>query len=97
MLARPDVAEPSEPPFAAAVTCPKSLVTFHETGVATPFCTLSRVVVAGSTVTPRSVASSCHGFSCSGEVRRDSTRISHTPGVGLAIDLLVGLHPLPPR
>ena len=76
-------AEPSGPPFGETVTGPKSFLTLHVTGLASPVVA-GTVWVAGSTVTPWIAAVSLYGFSRNGEVRRDSTISSHTPGIGLA-------------
>ena len=52
------------------------------TGVATPALTAGSSTTAGSTATPCTRAWIWYGLFSAGEVRRDSTSISQTPGTG---------------
>ena len=72
------------PPAPTPVTVPKSLRTVQVTSLGVPATTVGTSRVAGSTVTPSSEASSVKGVLATGEVRRDSTRSSQTPGCGFA-------------
>ena len=82
---------PSGPPVGTTVTGPHSLVTVHETGVPTPARTRSSPTVSGSTRTPCAAAGRRKGLVRNGEVRRDSTSISHTPGSGWKYERETGL------
>jgi hypothetical protein len=75
-------ADPRLPPLGVTVTGPKSLRTVQVTAVASPMGAAT-VWIAGSTVTPWAAAVRRYGLSRNGEVRRDSTMSSQTPGIGL--------------
>src|SRR5215210_6806224 len=90
IVSRVSFALPSGPPAARTVTGPKSFRTVQLTGVGVPCSTDASVIRSGVTVTPCAAAVSRYGFLRKGDVRRDSTSISQTPGIGLAYDLELG-------
>src|SRR4051812_38930627 len=83
---------PSGPPCGVIVIGPYRLVTVQVAGVAVPTFTVGSVTVSGETVTPWTLAVSANGLLSTGEVRRDSTSSSQTPGIGLSYDRSSGLH-----
>jgi hypothetical protein len=66
-------------------------LTVQVTGVAVPAVTLGSVTVAGDTVTPWIFAVSSNGLLNDGDVRRDSTSSSQTPGIGFSYARSCGL------
>src|SRR4051812_4978408 len=82
---------PSGPPWAFTFSGPKVFLTVQVTGVGTPVFTLGSVTVAGDTVTPWTFAVRWNGLFSDGDVRRDSTSSSHTPGIGFSYARSCGL------
>ena len=82
MLGRSARTLASGPPTPVTWTGPNVLVSFQLTGAGVPAVTDGSCTTAGSTFTPCTRACSRNGLSSAGEVRRDSTSISHTPGIG---------------
>ncbi len=90
-------AEPSGPPISLPSIGPYWFVTFQEASAGVPTFASGTVTTSGSKVAPSTVTSSLYGLSSSGEVRRDSTSISQTPGCGSAYARTSGRQPLPSR
>ncbi|CAM5383913.1 hypothetical protein SGLAM104S_03303 [Streptomyces glaucescens] len=84
MLGRAVLEEPSGPPASLPSRAAYLLVTFQETAAGVPTLASGTVTVSGSKAAPSTVTSSLYGLSSSGDVRRDSTSISQTPGCGSA-------------
>src|SRR5690606_4059300 len=74
--------EPSGPPTSLPSSAAYSFVTSHETVAGVPIFASDTVTVSGSKAAPSTETSSLYGLSSSGEVRRDSTSTSQTPGCG---------------
>ncbi len=97
IVGRADLAEPSGPPTSLPSTAASLFVTFQEAAAGVPTLASGTVTVSGSKTAPRTATSSLYGLSSSGDVRRDSTSISQTPGTGSAYERTSGLQPLPSR
>src|SRR5690606_26519553 len=82
MDGRSVLAEPSGPPSSLPSRAARRFVTFQEAAAGSPTFASGTVTVSGSKAAPRTATFSLYGLSSSGDVRRDSTSISQTPGCG---------------